>query len=167
MLINSPGGEIYSGQRLISAMQLAQSRGTQFKCAVSTLAASMAFQILSFCDHRYVMTNSLLLWHPPRISGNVILTPRDAVMVAKELLRLEKVLTDDLQDNLPIPSKVFWPNYHAETLWFGSEIGKLLPQSFTVVDDIDGLDTFEIRRDMFFQLNGILEYTCPVKKCNY
>lgn len=168
LAINSPGGEIYNGQRLISAMLMAKSRGTKFRCTVTTIAASMAFQILSFCDERLVLAKSLLLWHPPRISmggfGGVTLTPRESGAITRELVRLERALTADLLDNLPFPTKVFWKNYHDETLWFGEELAARI-KGFTVVDDIKGVDTLQIK--MPPSIFGRFMYVCPRAKCGY
>lgn len=172
--INSPGGEIYNGQRLISAMLMAKSRGTKFRCTVTTVAASMAFQILSFCDERLILAKSLLLWHPPRITmggfGGVSMTPRESGAITRELVRLEKALTSDLLDNLPIPTKLFWQNYHDETLWFGEELVRIFEARtrnpvFEIVDDIKGVDTLQVKMPPSFF--GRFMYVCPKTKCGY
>ena len=67
LLINSPGGDVYPGLQFIDAMEAVKTRGVKITCVVSNMAASMAFQILSKCDSRYSLANSLLLWHPMKL----------------------------------------------------------------------------------------------------
>lgn len=166
MVINSPGGEVYSGQLLIQAMQMAQEQGVHFRCIVSTIAASMAFQILSYCDEKMALPGSLLLWHPVRINfggfGGTTLTPNQAKELSVELSRLETVLVSELRRNFSgVPKNFFYHHYNAETLFFAREVSSML--GLKLYNNIKGIDTMHVRRDNSF--SGRISYICPIEKC--
>lgn len=145
LLINSPGGEVYAGLNLIGAMKMAKSRGVRFDCAVTTMAASMAFQILANCDRRYVLNNTFLLWHPVRIGFMGVITPAQAYEMWQALTRIENVLVEDLRKQIDFPEDLFWEHYHAETMWVASDLVKEIPGEFIMVDDIRGISSLRFR----------------------
>ena len=67
IVINSPGGGVLAGSQLSQAMDIARARDVKVVCAVGSMAASMAFQLLPHCTERYALPNSLLLFHPSRV----------------------------------------------------------------------------------------------------
>lgn len=69
LIIDSPGGSVYAGMRLIEAMQNAQYGGTRVTCVVPRLAASMAAVILEGCDERLMGRQATLLFHTASIGG--------------------------------------------------------------------------------------------------
>ena len=150
IVINSPGGYVYEGQKFVQAMIMAKSRGTRVDCVVTGMAASMGFQILSFCDNRYVLSYSLLLWHPPRVQTNEVITPGSANSLAEDLERIDDALYTSARDNLNAPDDWYMHHHIRETMWFGSQLQKALPKAFTVVDDVVGLDTLKLNIPSFF-----------------
>lgn len=148
LVVNSPGGEIYSGLHLVNAMNMAKQRGIKFRCVSTFLAASMAYQIFSACDTRIALKGTLLLWHPPRVSvgGGVALTPRLATELADDLRRIEKILITDLQRWMRIPRTTFFKHYHAETLWVASELSTQLPGWIEIVDDVVGIRSLDMSK---------------------
>jgi ATP-dependent Clp protease protease subunit len=60
MVINSPGGDVGDGFRIISAMEATDA---PIHCVVDANAASMAAIIFEYCDKRYVEKHSKLMFH--------------------------------------------------------------------------------------------------------
>jgi len=100
----------------MSVMRQAQAKGVELNCYVTGMAASMAFQILAFCDNKYALPYSMLLWHPVRATNIRSLTPDQSRTLARHLVELEKYLIDELRSNFDIEDEVFWHHYHEETL---------------------------------------------------
>lgn len=80
ILINSRGGRVDSGKRMIEAMAAFKTSPTV--CVVEGDAMSMAFNFLSFCDVRLATKGSLLLAHKMAIGG---MLPMDVRVTAKFL----------------------------------------------------------------------------------
>lgn len=149
IVINTPGGQVYAGQKFIQTMVMAKSRGTRISCVVTGMAASMGFQILSYCDRRFIMENSMLLWHPPRIQMKGIITPAFAKSLAVDLERLDKTMMAAARDNLDAPHRWYRWHHLNETMWLGSELNKELPGKFILVKDVLGLDTMLLKQNQF------------------
>lgn len=141
IVINSPGGSVYSGWVFINAMRIMQDRGYTLRCTVTTMAASMAYQILAECDKRYAFAYSTLLWHPVRIQGMFTLTPKEAIGLMKQLMRIEKQLVNDLRAKFDVSDKEFWSHYHAETLHIAAQLVPMSGNFITIVDDIGGVES--------------------------
>lgn len=92
VIIDSPGGYIHHGLYFIQAMRALQAKGIAIRCHVPRFAASMAFTIFTQCSERNALPYAQLLFHPPRISGKFLLTPRNAASVAQGLAEIENVL---------------------------------------------------------------------------
>lgn len=60
--INSGGGSVLEGHKIITKIQELQGKGIKFTCH-ATMAASMAFTILQYCDNRLADENSILMQH--------------------------------------------------------------------------------------------------------
>lgn len=60
IFINSPGGSVFAGMRLVDFLATATSKTTN--CIVQ-FAASMAFVITQACDNRYVVGSGVLMQH--------------------------------------------------------------------------------------------------------
>lgn len=136
MVINSPGGSVVAGGHVLSAMQIAKSRGHRIVCYVPMLAASMGFQILIHCDKRYTLKNAALLWHPMTMYSNYGMSSEDLLYNHRRIRAWEKPFVQDLINALKISRKEFFYHYYHETLWLGFEFHKLAPGFITVVDDI-------------------------------
>jgi len=144
IIINSPGGSVPAGLQLVEALHIAQSRGVKIRCAVTTLAASMAYILLSQCDERYALANSLLLFHPARsfiFMGAI--KAEEARYMAEELEAINKDMGQLLESSMGIVTaqQKTWFDYHTrnETLWLASRLSKAIPVSdwMTIVSDID------------------------------
>lgn len=63
IVLNSLGGDMETGQMIIDMMEAEKTMGIRQICIVNDSAASMAFNILTHCDVRLAVRNSLLLAH--------------------------------------------------------------------------------------------------------
>lgn len=141
IVINSPGGSVYAGWQFVNAMRTVQARGYKLRCTVTTMAASMAYQILAECDERYAFRYSTLLWHPVRLSGNLTLTPKEALGITRQLSRIERLLVSDLRSKFEIEDKEFWLHYHAETLHVATQVADMSPDFVTIITDVAGINS--------------------------
>ncbi len=60
--IDSPGGSVMDGERLIHQMKYLQNEGIKVTC-IANKAYSMAFHIFEMCDYRYILEYSTLMSH--------------------------------------------------------------------------------------------------------
>lgn len=141
ILINSPGGSVFAGFIFINAMEVVRARGTKIRCLVTSMAASMAFQILAHCTDRYALPKALLLWHPVRISGEVTLTPQLAQSITADLVRIENKLVNDLRKFLILDDATFYQHYLAETLFTAEEVAALDSNFVKITSDIPNLNS--------------------------
>lgn len=139
IVINSPGGSIYDGMQMLSAMSVAQARGVKIRCFVPMLAASMAYQIFAACNERYTLVFSLLLWHPGKISNEKPMSSQALAYSQKELKAIETDLNTRLMDAMDVDARFFYYHYWHETLWFAAELNRQVPDFITIVDDFTGV----------------------------
>lgn len=142
VVINSPGGSVFAGLQFVNAINLAQARGITIRCYVAGMAASMAFQILAECDERYALRYSLLLWHPVRVAGILVITPERAKALASELARIEADLLEPIQRELALSEEEFMWHYLHETMWTAEGLDKVSPDFLQIIDDIPGVGAF-------------------------
>jgi len=64
--IDSRGGEVFFGEKMIKLLKLEKAIGVKHVCVVENIAASMAFNLLSICDERYSAKTGRLLFHRVR-----------------------------------------------------------------------------------------------------
>lgn len=88
ILINSRGGRVDSGRRMLQALRSLNTDPTI--CVVEGDAMSMAFNLLSFCNVRLATKGSLLLAHKSAIGGMI---PFDIRFTAK----LMRETADDME----------------------------------------------------------------------
>lgn len=136
LIINSPGGEVFSGFHFINAMEVVKSRGVRLDCYVTGMAASMAFQFLAHCDRRFALPFSLLLWHPVRIGIQGILTPASAEGLTKELKLIESAMLPPLMKALDLDDSLFFEHYYRETFWTANSLMEISPNFLRIVRDI-------------------------------
>ncbi len=140
LVINSPGGSIYMGLQLMSAISVVQQRGVRVRCFVPVLAASMAFQIMSVCDERYTLQYTLLLFHPARSVLMGAFTYDELEYQGAQLRDLDNKLKSDLARRLGMDRKVYDYHYEHETLWLASDLNAMAGGYFTIVEDFTGVD---------------------------
>lgn len=126
LLINSYGGEIIQGSRIISAMQA--SKRPVYTVSMGT-TASMAAAIHSYGVKRYITPFSELMYH---LAGVGLVT--NAVAAKQQLDHLE-VTVEELDKNLIARSKVTASEFHTHQLqeWWISSAEAL---QYHLVDDI-------------------------------
>jgi ATP-dependent protease ClpP protease subunit len=157
LMINSPGGAVLVGTSILDAMKMAQKKGIVIKCAVGTLAASMAFIILAQCDERYVLHDTKLLFHPVSTGGGGRL--QELLISMEQTQETEFGIMKFLQETMGLEWRKFHMHYFAETMWSGNGLDKHTKGKFLrVVDSIEGTDkVFVIERpkQMFlFKINA-------------
>jgi ATP-dependent protease ClpP protease subunit len=89
VIIRSPGGYVSSGMAILRSMSMEHALGTRMICLVDEAAASMAFNILSFCDVRLATDGSRLLAHKIALASVDAMNHR---ITAKYLRRLAREL---------------------------------------------------------------------------
>jgi ATP-dependent protease ClpP protease subunit len=143
IIINSPGGSVAAGMQIVQAISIAKSRGVTVRCAVTVLAASMAFTVLNECSERYALSNSLLLFHPARaMVVFAAVKAEEATYMGEQLAAINNELLDKLEGSFGVVTnqQKTWLEYHFnnETLWPASRLVKEIPrkQWLSVVDDI-------------------------------
>lgn len=143
LLINSPGGSVEAGLQLVESIHIAQHRGVKVRCAVTTLAASMAFIILNECSERYALSNSLLLFHPARaMLMFAVIKADDARKMSEDLEAVDSLISEMLEEGMGIVTaqQKAWYDYHfsRETLWSAARLSHEVPNSswIVIVSDI-------------------------------
>jgi hypothetical protein len=155
VLINSPGGSVIGGHILVSAMEMAKARGMKVNCTVGVVAASMAMNLLAYCDERRALPNSLLLFHEAYmlIGGGMFvpptkLTSRDTRRMSRDSDILSKEFEDRLIKELDTDPETFREHNESETLWPAHVFASRFPGfKLVLVDDIqlpEGIKLFNI-----------------------
>lgn len=146
--INSPGGSVRAGNVFIQAIKLAQSRGIQVKCATSSLAASMAFVILTHCSERYALKGAELMFHPVRVMLMfAALSANDLEMIWTNLYSIDHKFMTHLANTSGIPAAVITKAYYQEKFWEAKELRAVAnPGWLTLVDDLQGVDAVFARK---------------------
>lgn len=143
LVLNSPGGQIITGNLFIGMLQEAKANGTQITCFVPQIAASMAFQIFLHCNKRYALSTSYLLWHRARVSVGMgeVLTGPASMTLAKDLLDTDDAIFRDLIKYLGKHMNIGEMSRHfeVETLHSATNLHALAPTFVTVTDAIPGL----------------------------
>lgn len=139
LVINSPGGIVDAGRLVIQAMDMARQRGSKVVCTVGILAASMAFQLLSHCDERYALKNSLLLFHPSRVFvRGEALTASQMKIIASELNKIDVKANKDNIEMMSANRKWYALHNANETLWNAEDlVNETNNDWLTIVDSID------------------------------
>jgi ATP-dependent protease ClpP protease subunit len=150
VLLNSPGGMTIPGFTLADSLSQARAKGVRVRCVVGVLAASMAFDLLAYCDDRYVLPHAKLLFHPVRVSSQSGLTSRDIAALREHMARTEARMQADLLRMMGCTGtecrRWFEKHYWAETMW---EAGVLIDAVraagghadwLQLVDDVRGTD---------------------------
>lgn len=142
LIINSPGGSIVTGFEFVSVMESAKARGVTINCFVPHVAASMAFQILLHCDHRYVLDRSFLLWHRARVMmGGMFGAPMTApqlAVISKDLQAADSVILNECRKYLQLDEKTISYHFENETLHIGENLGQM-SKAFVSLPSIEGL----------------------------
>lgn len=93
ILINSPGGQVDSGVRMIGLMEAEKARGVRIVCVVTGEASSMAFNLLTHCDVRLASSHAFMVVHKVAIG----MLPPDRRLTAA-FLRQVAAYMDELDE---------------------------------------------------------------------
>ena len=140
IVIDSPGGSVFTGFQFVNAMEEVKGQGTRIRCFVAGIAASMAFQILVHCDERYALSRSFLLWHGVRTGVREPITSRSAAALHADLAAIDKVILAELRESLGIDDEALLFHFNQETLHIGDNLAALAPGFLTVYRFIPGLN---------------------------
>jgi ATP-dependent protease ClpP protease subunit len=141
LVIDSPGGEIGTGQLFISVMEEAKGRGMHIQCFVPRIAASMAFQILLHCSSRVALVRSFLLWHRARMYLSGASTASDLIPAVLHLQETDAYILRELSGVLSkdMDQETIEYHFNQETLHMGASIAESLPSFAAVYEFIPGL----------------------------
>lgn len=140
LIINSPGGEINTGLIFLNYLEAAKALGAPVKCYVSSVAASLAFHILTRCTERHALTTTLLLWHRARLfAAFTQLTAPIADSLAKGLQMADDIIIRSLRETLGIPEADIMWHLENETMHTGISLHELAPNFIISHRDIPGL----------------------------
>lgn len=92
VVINSTGGFVEAGEKMLTQLESEQARGVRIVCFVRGQAASMAFNILTRCDRRIATKNSSLMFHWSHLTK--VETLLETPLTYKRLEALAKDLKD-------------------------------------------------------------------------
>lgn len=155
LIIDSPGGSVYTGFKFIAQMKALQAQGTVIKCYVPGLAASMAFHILVHCDERNVLQESALLWHRARVFVMMgALTAPVASALARDLQLVDDHILRDVRAGLSrdMDDKEIVYHFEHETLHIGRDLCGNASHFCTAHAAIPGLLEVMARKDMVHTL---------------
>ena len=112
--INSGGGQVTTGMRLVHLMHAAQRQGVKFTCVVDTRAASMALVIFSECDSRFATFGSSILWHSAATYTNEKMNEFTIAKLQKEILKLNRALWVKTKKYF---SNAYWTKHFKASDW--------------------------------------------------
>lgn len=151
LIIDSPGGSVYTGFKFIVQMKALQAQGTVIKCYVPGLAASMAFHILVHCDERTVLQESALLWHRARIFVMMAaLTAPMANELSRDLQQIDNHIIREVRAGLSrdMSDREIMYHFERETLHVGRDLCEKAPNFCTAKAAVPGLMEAIARNDM-------------------
>jgi len=140
IVIDSPGGSVFTGFQFVNAMEEVKGQGTRIRCFVSGIAASMAFQILVHCDERYALSRSFLLWHGVRTSSRAPITSKSAASLHADLASIDTIIMAELKESLGLDDKTILFHFDQETLHIGDNLARMAPKFITTSKYIPGLN---------------------------
>lgn len=142
VIINSGGGSVLAGFQYLALVKALRTRGTTVTCYVVGVAASMAFHVLTQCDKRIVLNDSLLLWHRARVTlGDTPLTGVLAKQIAIDLDATDSKIFREVEAMLigDMTHQEIGYHFEVETLHYGDNLCKAAPHFCTAVDTVPGI----------------------------
>lgn len=115
IVLDSPGGSVIDGARLISAMQSSRSK---IKTVCLSLCASMAFMIHQYGDERLALDRAILMAHPASggARGNVDSMLNQLTTIQRYINKMEA----EVSNRMGI-SFLEYKNRTSQELWIDSE----------------------------------------------
>ena len=137
IIINSPGGDIFTGTAIISAIEIAKQRGAKVTCIVPFLAASMAMHTFAHCDNRFILNNSFLLFHQGYAANIPKATEEDAEAIRQSIKILTQKLDAYLLAELHCSKDVYAYHNRFETMWTDEAFAEAFPEfKMIIVKDV-------------------------------
>jgi ATP-dependent protease ClpP protease subunit len=100
VIINSPGGEVRTGDLFLEYIKVVKARGVKVRCYVIGMAASLAFTIYMQCDERHALESSVLMFHGARIFlGLMPVTEQIASEITTALGHINKKLLKQIHQS--------------------------------------------------------------------
>lgn len=75
--IDSPGGSVENGYKMIHTLEKAQKAGIVSNCTVDTSAYSMAAALLQSCTHRYMTARASIMFHAIQIRSEARMSQQE------------------------------------------------------------------------------------------
>lgn len=91
IFINSPGGDVFVTQSIVSMISRAKERGIKINCTIDGLGASCASWLPMIADNVYIYDGSIMMVHKP-MTGFMLGANADAMK--KEIEILDKIEND-------------------------------------------------------------------------
>lgn len=140
LLIESPGGSVFTGFIFLNAMKMVQAQGVKINCIVPSYAASMAFIIFAYCNKRYAFDRSLLLFHPMGINFMGKLNVPLADTIKKQFDILGSSMDDELAAIMGMSDRDYHDLNRKELFWIAGELAQVTSRGFiTIISSIKGL----------------------------
>lgn len=135
IIMHSPGGSIVFGMLMLKEIHRAQARNVKIVCIVDGFSMSMAFVLLSECDSRYAVRDSLLLWHPGRMRLMGVYTEGMLNVSAEQLKIFDEYINKMIRPKLKVSDRVY--KYYGENdmLITVDRLKKLSPRFLIPIDD--------------------------------
>lgn len=125
--IDSQGGHIETGFRIMNMMDQAKKRGFRFVCIVRNYAISMAFTILANCDERYAAPYSILMFHQVRAIVDHPLSPKERQEIRDGLITMNREIDSFLIKSTGLSWNDYYKNSKAETMFRAPDFARLAP----------------------------------------
>jgi ATP-dependent protease ClpP protease subunit len=117
LLINSPGGLVKEGQKIIELMRMEKALGTQFVCVAMGNAHSMAFNILTECDTRLAVEGSTMVVHKVRAFLFGTMRSTDLKKIAALMDKIDEPYRQSNSKAMRLSLKDYDKFADAETRW--------------------------------------------------
>ncbi len=132
--INSGGGYVHSGFRLVKAME---NSGVPVHCIVDGHAQSMAFYILQACDTRSMTKRSFMMIHNPSMSGGGGGDFNWYIETAEELLAMQNGMMEHYLKRMHVTKKQLQDRLAIRNWYLGWEEGMDVGALDHALDDFD------------------------------
>ncbi len=125
VVINSGGGDVEAGQKLIDALMVERRSGTRIVCVAIGNAHSMAFDLLSFCDVRLATAKTKMVAHKIEYTAlpyEMRETARNLRKLARELDKIDAVYDTQNAKMMHLDSKHYDMYADRENQWTAEQL---------------------------------------------
>lgn len=141
VLINSGGGQVFSGELVIDSIITAKNQGIEVVCLVSGMAMSMAFNIFLHCSKHIVFNHSKLMFHPVSLRTSGRFTGEDFTNLSRRLKRMDDRTLNKIREVTGVRRSLIEKWYKEERVFTGKELQTLSKNKWLyIVNKLNGLD---------------------------